>query len=163
MVSKFQFSMLFSQAWSNGMTIDNVTSGFRTSEVFPFNPKAILDKLPASDDPNRGGKSGYGDSSGGNPPAQCEAQPEKPEDPLPTPHNPPEDLPKYPGLPLPPSSEPPNFPPDNIELFKRRFENNYNIYTDIQYVMWLQLLTLTVLRVSLMCFLSHHFNQLVRK
>ncbi len=30
-VSKFQFSKLFSQAWSKGMTIDNITSAFKTT------------------------------------------------------------------------------------------------------------------------------------
>ena len=44
-ITKFQFSALFAQAWSQGMTISNITSGFRTSGVYPFNPKAILDKL----------------------------------------------------------------------------------------------------------------------
>ena len=45
MITKFQFSALFAQAWSQGMTISNITSGFCTTGVYPFNPKAILDKL----------------------------------------------------------------------------------------------------------------------
>ena len=70
-VSKFQFFKLFSQAWSNDMITDNVTSGFRTSGVYPFIPKAILDKLPASDHPSHVGNSGDGDSSSGNPPVSA--------------------------------------------------------------------------------------------
>ncbi len=48
-ISKFQYSTLFSQAWSKGMSIDNIISGFR---VNPFNPNALISKLsdsPAAD------------------------------------------------------------------------------------------------------------------
>ena len=45
MITKFQFSALFAEAWSRGMTISNITSGFRTTGVCPFSPNAILDKL----------------------------------------------------------------------------------------------------------------------
>ncbi len=31
-----------------------------------------------------------------------------------------------------------DFPPDKIHLFERRFENGYNVYTDREYVAWLQ-------------------------
>ena len=48
-ITKFQFSALFAEAWSKGMMISNVTSGFRTTRVCPFNPKAILDKLSNSE------------------------------------------------------------------------------------------------------------------
>ena len=47
-ITKFLFSALFANAWSQGMTISNITSGFRTTGVCPFNPKAILDKLCTS-------------------------------------------------------------------------------------------------------------------
>ena len=47
-INKFQFSALFVDAWSQGMTISNITFGFRTTQVCPFNPKAILDKLCTS-------------------------------------------------------------------------------------------------------------------
>jgi len=44
-ISKFQFSALFSEAWST----NNIVSGFRCTGVCPFNPDAILDKLPEQD------------------------------------------------------------------------------------------------------------------
>ncbi len=47
-VSKFQFSSLFSQAWSKGMTINNVVSGFRSTGIYPFDRNAVLSKLPTS-------------------------------------------------------------------------------------------------------------------
>ncbi len=45
MLSKFQFSTLFSQAWSKGMSIDNIISGFRVTGVYPFNLNALISKL----------------------------------------------------------------------------------------------------------------------
>ena len=47
-ITKFQFSALFAETWSKGMTISNITSGFRTTGICPFNPKAILDKFSSS-------------------------------------------------------------------------------------------------------------------
>ena len=45
-ITKFQFSKLFSQAWSKGMTIQNITSGFcQTGILNPFNPEIVLDHL----------------------------------------------------------------------------------------------------------------------
>ena len=48
-ITKFQFSELFAKAWSQGMTVSNITSGFRTTGVYSFNPKAVLDKIPHSE------------------------------------------------------------------------------------------------------------------
>ena len=48
-ITKFQFSCLFSQAWSKGITIQNITSGFQQTGIYPFNPQAVLDRLPESD------------------------------------------------------------------------------------------------------------------
>ena len=45
-VTKFLFSKLFSEAWSKGMTISNICSGFRCTGIYPFDPSAILKKLP---------------------------------------------------------------------------------------------------------------------
>ena len=41
-VTKFQFSSLFRQAWSKGMSVDNIHAGFKKTRVFPFNPEAIF-------------------------------------------------------------------------------------------------------------------------
>ncbi len=56
-MSKFYFSKLFAQAWSKGMTIDNILSGFRKSGIFPFNPKIILNNLPTSSEGDSAGDS----------------------------------------------------------------------------------------------------------
>ena len=41
-ISKFQFSKLFSEAWSKGMSTNNIISGFRCTGIYPFNPSIIL-------------------------------------------------------------------------------------------------------------------------
>ena len=41
-----QFSSLFVQAWSKGMTVNNIVSGFRSAGIYPFAPNVILDKFP---------------------------------------------------------------------------------------------------------------------
>ena len=56
-ITKFQFSALFSEAWSQSMTISNITSGFSTTGVYPFNPKAILDKIEGLSDKGSSSKS----------------------------------------------------------------------------------------------------------
>ena len=43
-ITKYQFSV-FSQARSKGMTINKITSGFRNTGIYPFNPQAILCKV----------------------------------------------------------------------------------------------------------------------
>ena len=44
-VSVYDFSRLFSEAWSTSMTIRNAIAGFRVTGVYPFNRQAI--HLPA--------------------------------------------------------------------------------------------------------------------
>ena len=44
-IAKFQFSRLFAQAWSKGMTIDNIVSDLRGTGIYPFKPNTVLDKL----------------------------------------------------------------------------------------------------------------------
>ncbi len=48
-VSKFQFSQLFSGAWSKGMSNSNITMGFRNTGIYPFSRDALLKKLPTSE------------------------------------------------------------------------------------------------------------------
>ena len=45
-ITKHQFSSLFSKSWLNMMIPANIISGFRTCGVYPFNPKAVLDHDP---------------------------------------------------------------------------------------------------------------------
>ena len=123
-VSKFQFSKLFSEAWSKGMTINNIISGFRSTGIYPFNRNAILDKLPktaAADvavatvrsdnsDNSSSGKDDVECLKNSTPACDTEA----------------------------PSAMAPEFPPEKMDLYERRFENGYDIFTDNDYVTWLQ-------------------------
>ena len=47
-ITKFHFSRLFSQAWSNSMTINNITSRFQTTGIYLLDPNVILAKLSSS-------------------------------------------------------------------------------------------------------------------
>lgn len=40
-VTRYDFSTLFSDAWSKSMTVSNISSGFKVTGVFPFNKHAI--------------------------------------------------------------------------------------------------------------------------
>jgi len=44
-IAKYQFSDLFSLAWSKRMTISNITSGFQNSGIYLFNLQVILSKV----------------------------------------------------------------------------------------------------------------------
>ncbi len=47
-VTRCDFNLLFSEAWSKAMTMRNVMAGFKTTGIYPFNRNAI--KLPASEE-----------------------------------------------------------------------------------------------------------------
>lgn len=138
-VSKFQFSKLFAQAWSKGMTIDNICSGFRKSGVFPFNPKVILGDLPtASENESNVDNSPQSDSD--------DSQQDDDNNLLGssshTLHSEGSDLSSsfqdhlVESLTVPDASV--DFSPDKIQLFERRYENGYDMYTDREYVAWLR-------------------------
>ena len=44
-ITKYQFSQLFSEAWLNTMNPANIISGFRSCGIYPFNPMAVLDMI----------------------------------------------------------------------------------------------------------------------
>ena len=50
-ITRFQFSALFSQAWSAAVTPANIAAGFRTCGIYPFNATAInvSHGMPSSD------------------------------------------------------------------------------------------------------------------
>ena len=45
-ITQYDFCSLFSEAWSQSMTLRNVTSGFKVTGVYPFNRNVVLEKLP---------------------------------------------------------------------------------------------------------------------
>jgi len=46
-VTKFQFSPLFADAWNKGITIVNVTSGLHGTGIYPFSSSMVMDRLLA--------------------------------------------------------------------------------------------------------------------
>ena len=120
-ITKFQFSHLFAQAWSKGMTINNITAGFWNTGIYPFNPGAILDKINSGDDP-----------------AHQEPEPEpQSESELETTRSPTGENSDS-SNPLEDSSVQGQFSSESIRLFEERFANGYDIYTDHEYVAWLE-------------------------
>lgn len=45
-VTRYQFSKLFSKAWFRGMTMLNIVTGFRVTGIYPFNRSALKPKEP---------------------------------------------------------------------------------------------------------------------
>ena len=42
LITRYQFSALFGQAWFKGMTMQNIISGFRTTGIYPLDRSALL-------------------------------------------------------------------------------------------------------------------------
>ena len=107
-VSKFQFSKLFSKAWSK--RISNICAGFRNTGISPLNCSAILSRLPPSSVVHAPEFSSTDDEISGD-----------------------QDAPKN------DDEGTSNFQPEKVELFGRRLENGYDVYSDSEYISWLQL------------------------
>ena len=118
-ITKFQFSTLFSEAWEKGMSVSNIMSGFRCTGVCPFDPEAILKKLPSSDSPSTQDLSQLSSLSSSYPnsdPVEQMIPEETPAD----------------------SNSAWAFSDEEIELYKQRLDNGYDIFTDQRYVAWLR-------------------------
>ena len=108
-ITKFQFSTLFAKAWSKGMTIENIISGFRHTGIYPFKPSAILDKFAKPKD-NSTPKLKETESDSGNSSKNKST-----------------------------CSQPSEitFTPETIKLYEKRLENGYDVY-DKNYIIWLE-------------------------
>ncbi len=144
-VSKFQFSQLFSGAWSKGMSISNITMGFRNTGIYPFSRDALLKKLPTSEVFHSDGEDEIPDGTSDDiVTAEKETDDEDEvldEDGIPT---------GFSGDAEKESSQSndhangdiesvPVFAPESIKLFQTRLENGFNVFEDSEYVAWLQL------------------------
>ena len=124
-VTKFNFSMLFSKAWFKAIQPQNLISGFSKCGICPFNPEAIKAPIYPTNSQNNedneemdpGGEmevvtadtvrddSGMNLSSGGdNSEASCIST---------------------------------SFSPEQVALFNLRYENGYDLFIDPDYVSWL--------------------------
>ena len=109
-ITKFQFSSLFAQAWSKGMTINNIVSGFRSAGIYPFAPNIILDKFPK---PNDSSVSTGKTSEKADVIEDSASMKKVDHDVI-------------------------SLTPEAIKLYERRLENGYNVYIDLNYVAWLE-------------------------
>jgi len=50
-ITKYQFSSLFSNAWGKALMPLSIISDFKCTGVYPFNPQIVLEKCPVSDHP----------------------------------------------------------------------------------------------------------------
>ena len=48
-ITKYHFNEVFSKAWLKSMMPANIISGFKTCGIYPFNPRAVLDHDPTSE------------------------------------------------------------------------------------------------------------------
>lgn len=129
-VTKYQFSHLFSKAWYKAIQPNNLISGFAKTSIHPFNADAItVPALPnievdeGDDDDSDGSKikdkfESPSTSGAGKEDSRSAAE-EKMED----------------GSGKEGYKE--EFTPSEIERFTTRYENGYDIYTDPRYVTWL--------------------------
>ena len=124
-VTKYQFSLLFSKAWYKAIQPQNIISGFVKAGIHPFNPDAIsVPSYPPGVDDNSDEESesdgeedaamndNHGDGIDGE---------DEMKDPADDPDN----------------SMSTSFSSQQIQLFTTRYENGYDIYTDVEYMMWL--------------------------
>ena len=122
-VTKFQFSDLFRQAWYKAINPEAIVAGFRKVGVYPFNRTAIKCMPRSGDDETLDTEQGdEGDLSGDNLSNQEEGGVDYSGD-----LDPEEDL--SPSFNL--------FTPLEEELFKTRYENGYDLLIDPNYVSWL--------------------------
>ena len=111
-ISKLNFSGLFTEAWLKALTPANIVAGFRKCGVYPFNRNAI----PLPDDgssvaaPSKRSATSLPDGSSSDVVNPCTSKP--------------------------PTS---TFTSQQLELFETRFAEGYNIYIDQDYVAWLDL------------------------
>ena len=115
-ISKLNFSRLFSQAWLTALSPANIIAGFRKCGIHPFNRQAI----PLSHEAPT-------DSAKPTGPSTTEDLTTTKEDGSSTktaPEN---------------TSSKVNFTAQQIELFSTRFMEGYDMYDDQEYVTWLQL------------------------
>ena len=128
-ITKYEFSSLFSKAWYSAFTPSNIIAGFRATGIYPLNRDAI--KLPPTVDdistklnaisflplfsPSRDHVSDKSDHSSG--PARCETLSGS-----------------QPSLSFEAVSE---FTDEEVRLFEKRFENGYDL-PDPKYQQWLE-------------------------
>ena len=127
-ITRFQFSSLFSQAWSAAVSPANIIAGFRTCGVYPFNPSAISATPHTEHEYDTGTSVATSTSSScddkvrqksfrNEPKQQCDRTER--------------DV-------VPPTSTA-LFTEEQERWFRIRFEEGFNVFMDDDYVRWLEI------------------------
>ena len=119
-ITKFNFNALFSKAWVNAVTPANVIAGFKTCGVYPFNRSAIKVQESKKDDSTSGASNAGGNTESCATTSDCIA----------------EDNAAGSQAVLTPAVPKP-FTAEQEALFKRRFEEGYDVYIDKDYIRWI--------------------------
>ena len=107
-ITRYNFSQLFAKAWLKACTPQTICSGFRIAGIVPFNPEALLKRLPK--DSNNQDGSGTSDDPMPEESANSDADD---------------------------ASSTPLFSDEQEVLFSYRFEEGCNVYEDSEFVRWL--------------------------
>ena len=114
-ITKFNFSEIFSKAWMKAVTPETICSGFRRAGVYPYNPNAI--KIP-DNQPSKPTEQSGAAIAGGAATVDSAATAG--------------------SVANVPSSPSPTFTQEQEDLFERRYEEKYDQY-DSEYISWLEL------------------------
>ena len=130
-VTRYQFSEIFARAWAKGMSMKNITGGFKTTGIFPLNREAILSKtsqpeqLDTFDTPSLPKETGIKFLPLHSPfPSQKRSKDRLPID----------EVKVSAGV----SDDSLKFTPEELTLFERRYQEGYDIADDSKYNAWFQ-------------------------
>ena len=118
-ITKFNFNGLFAKAWGAALTPANLIAGFRTCGIYPYNRSAITVPGSKEDEPTSTKEGNAGDNT---------------ESSATTSEGVTED-----NATRGPVVTPKPFTAEQEVLFKRRFEEGYDVYIDKDYIRWINL------------------------
>ena len=119
-ITKFNFNSLFSKAWLQSVIPAIIIAGFKSCGVYPFNSSAI--KVPSL-------QSGSSNTAvEGKPP--CSNDEGSPATEISSTYN---------DVPVDTDAEPSDFNAEQQQLYKKRFDEGYNLYIDPDYTRWLRM------------------------
>ena len=126
LITKFNFNLLFSQAWLKALIPSNIVAGFKTCGVYPFNQNAISVPGDSSDDDGDDNDKGAGKDLKSSNSSSGEASV------LSSVHTGSNQVGHVTSL-------KDTFSEEQVILFENRFKEGYNLFIDQDYVHWLEL------------------------
>ena len=123
-ITEYQFSEIFSEAWLKSMVPDRIISGFKVCGIYPFNPKAVLDHDPCTPPKEKSKHNSSKPNKKDDTSGEVEFSWEK------------GDQPQHQGS-VNNDDVAELFTPEEETLFARRYEEGYNLY-DARYASWIR-------------------------